>query len=76
MYLPYSLKFTTNKWQLFQSNSFSQFQYEWVSLDVNEVCFKEEQDIPIQVKNKKKVKPLLNDVDVGNVVQCTEILST
>ena len=46
MYLPYSLKFTTNKWQLFQSNSFSQFQYEWVSLDVNEVCFKEEQDIP------------------------------
>ena len=46
MYLPYSLKFTTNKWQLFQSNSFSQFQNEWVSLDVNEVCFKEEQDIP------------------------------
>ena len=42
------------------------FQYEPVSLDVNEVCFEEEQDIPNTREKSRKVKALLNDVDVGN----------
>ena len=37
------------------------FQYEPVSLDINKVCFEEEQDILIRMKNQEeKVKPLLN----------------
>ena len=43
-----------------------QFQYESVSLDVNEVCFEEEQDIPNTRKNQGKVKTLLNGTYVGN----------
>ena len=43
------------------------FQYEPVSLDVEEACFEEDQDIPIiRVKNQEKVKALLNSADVGN----------
>ena len=42
------------------------FQYEPVSLDVNEVCLEEEQNILIYVKNQGNVKALLNGVDVGN----------
>ena len=42
------------------------FQYEPVSLDVNEVCYEEEQDIPNTRKNQGKLKALLNGVDVGN----------
>ena len=42
------------------------FQYEPVSLDVNEVCLEEEQNILIYVKNQGKAKALLNGVDVGN----------
>ena len=41
-------------------------QYKPVSLDVNKVCFEEEQDIPNTLKNQEKVKALLNRVDVGN----------
>ena len=40
-----------------------QFQYQAVSLDVNEVRFEEEQDIP---NTPVKFKALLNGVDVGN----------
>ena len=33
------------------------FEYEPVTLDVNEVCFKEEQDIPnTREKSRKKMK--------------------
>ena len=42
------------------------FQYESVSLDVNEVCFEEDRISLTQVKNQGKVKTLLNGVDVGN----------
>ena len=45
MYLSDSLNFTTNKYQLFQQNGFSRVSYEPVSLDANEVCFEEDQDI-------------------------------
>ena len=41
-------------------------KYEPVSVDVNKFCFEEEQDIPNTHKNQRKVKALLNDVDVGN----------
>ena len=41
-------------------------QYEPVSLDVNEVCFEEEQDIPNTREKEEKIKALLNDVDVRN----------
>ena len=43
------------------------FQYEPVSLDVNEDCFEEEHRISlIHMKNQGKVTALLNNVDVGN----------
>ena len=42
------------------------FQYEPVSLDVNEVCCEEEQDIPNTRKNQGKFKALLDGVDVGS----------
>ena len=42
------------------------FQYETVSLDENEVCFEEEQDIPNTREKSRKIKALLNGVDVGN----------
>ena len=32
------------------------FQYELLSLDVNEVCFEEEQDIPDTCKKSRKSK--------------------
>ena len=41
------------------------FQYEPLSLDVNEVCF-EEQDIPTTREKSRKVKALLNGVNVRN----------
>ena len=41
-------------------------QYKPVSLDVNKVCFEEEQDIPNRLKNQEKAKALLNGVDMGN----------
>ena len=40
-------------------------QYEPVSLDVNKLCFEEEQNIPKTHGKSKKVKALLNGVDVG-----------
>ena len=42
------------------------FQYEPVSLNVNEVCFEEEQDTPNTLEKSWKIKALLNGVDVGN----------
>ena len=51
-------------------------QYKPVSLDVNKVCFEEEQDIPNTLKNQEKVKALLNGVDVGNEAKYTQLLST
>ena len=45
--------------------AFGGFQYEPVCLDVNEVCF-EEDDISNTRDKSRKVKALLNDVDVGN----------
>ena len=41
------------------------FQYEPVILDVNEVCFKKEQDIP-NTREKLKKNGLLSSLDVGN----------
>ena len=41
------------------------FRYEPVSLDVNQICFDEEQDIP-NTREKSRIV-LLNGVDVGNV---------
>ena len=40
------------------------FQYEPMSLDVNEVCLEEEQDIPICMKNLENFEVLLNCVYV------------
>ena len=47
-----------------------EFEYEAVSLDVNEVCFEEKKNrISLtRVTNQEKVKALLNGVDVGNEV--------
>ena len=42
------------------------FQYEPVSLDINEACLEEEMNILIYVKNQGNVKALLNGVDVRN----------
>ena len=42
------------------------FQYESVSLDVNEVCSEEEQDIPNTREKSRKAKALFNGVYVGN----------
>ena len=39
------------------------FQFEPVSLDVNEACFEEEQDT-LRMENKNKIKAFLNGVDV------------
>ena len=36
--------------------SLAEFQYEPVSLDVNEVCFEEEQDIP-NTREKSRKRP-------------------
>ena len=44
------------------------FQYEPVSLDVNEVFLKKNRMSLILVKNQEKVKTLLNGVDVRNKV--------
>ena len=41
-------------------------QYEAASLDVNEVCFEEEQDIPNTREKSGKGQLLLNDLDLGN----------
>ena len=42
-------------------------KHEPVGLDLNNVCFDEERDIPNTRKNQEKVEGLLNGVDVGNV---------
>ena len=42
----------------------ARFQYEAVSLDVNEVCFEEEQDIPNSSEKSRKSQSV--GVDVGN----------
>ena len=39
-----------------------------VSLDVNDVCFEEEQVSLIRMKNQENVKAFSNGVDVGNEV--------
>ena len=41
MYLSYRLNFNTNS-----KMTLVEFQYEPVTLDIKEVCFEEEQDIP------------------------------
>ena len=46
-----------------------------MSLDLNEVCFDEEHDIPRHVKNQEKVEPLLNGVYVRNEEEWTQMLS-
>ena len=51
-------------------------QYEPVSSDVNEVCFEEEQDIPHTREKSVKRQALLNDLDLGNEAECTQLLST
>ena len=51
------------------------FHYEPVSLDVNKVCFEEEQDTPNTRETSRKSQALRNGVNVGNVAQCTQMLS-
>ena len=51
-------------------------QYEPVNSDVNEVCFEEEQDIPNTREKSVKSQALLNDLDLGNEAECTQLLST
>ena len=45
------------------------FQYEPVSVELNEVCFDEKQETSLIAceKSRKNIKVLLNGVDVGNV---------
>ena len=45
MYLSYILNFTANS-SYFSKMTLVGFQHDPVSLDVNKVCFEEEQDIP------------------------------
>ena len=52
MYWSYGLNFTTNNIYLTKI-ALVGFQYEPVSLDIKEVCFDEEQDIP---NTHKKIK--------------------
>ena len=42
------------------------FQYEPVSLDVNRVCFEEEQGIPNTREKSRKTQLLLSGVSVGH----------
>ena len=51
------------------------FQYEPISLDVNETCFEEEQN-PNTHENQEKLKAFVNGADVGNQAQCTQMLVT
>ena len=51
------------------------FQNETVSLDGNEVCFDEEQDIPNALEKSRNIIELLNGVDVGNVESWSQISS-
>ena len=53
MYLYYNLNFTINS-RYFIKMALAGFQYEPVSLDVNEVCFEEEQDIPNMREKSRK----------------------
>ena len=48
---------------------------EPVSLDVNKVCFEEEQDIPNTRQKSRKSQALLNGVDVENETSSTKIMS-
>ena len=43
------------------------FHYQPVNLNVNEICFEEEQGISNTRDKSRTVKALLNDADVGNV---------
>ena len=54
MYLPYSLNLLQTNGSYFSQIALARFQYEWVNLDVNEVCLKEEQDIPNTSKKSRK----------------------
>ena len=62
MYLSYTLYLTA----YFIKMALVGFQYEPVSLDVNEVCFEEAVDIPNTRENQGKVKACLNCADVEN----------
>ena len=44
----------------------AEFQYEPVSLDVNRVCFEEEQGIPNTREKSRKTQLLLSGVSVGH----------
>ena len=54
MYLSYSLNFTKINSSYFSKMALVRFQYEPVSLDVNEVCFEEEQDMPNTSEKSRK----------------------
>ena len=53
MYLSYSLDFTTNKYS-YSKVVILGFQYEPISLDVKEVCFQQERDIPSTHEKSRK----------------------
>ena len=44
-------------------------------LDINKVCFDEEQDIANTLEKSRKSQALLNGVDVGNVEYWTQALN-
>ena len=67
MHLYYRSNFTTNKCSCFSKMTLVGFHYQPVNLDVNEICFEEEQDISNTRDKSRTVKALLNDADVGNV---------
>ena len=47
--------------------AFIGFLYEPGSLDLNEVCFDKERDVPNMYEKSRKIIVLLHGVDVGNV---------
>ena len=49
------------------------FQYEPASLDVNKVCFDEEQDIPKKRENQEKSQSVTEWFNVGNMKHWTQI---
>ena len=54
MYPSNSLNFISNESSYFSKMALVGFQYESVSLDVNEVCFEEKQDISNTHENSRK----------------------
>ena len=48
------------------------FQYETESLNVDKVCFDEELEMFNTYEEPRKIKMLLNDVDVVNLEQCIQ----